>query len=97
MNGTAPIARAAHARCIQLEAGRTAAARSGNGGIDIDESRLGDELRRGADQQGKLEGMTEGRGDDLREGRTQRARGIDHAARVTRNSVRPAPEKWLSS
>src|SRR6202161_2758758 len=78
-----PIARATHkAYVISAKGGRTAAARPGSGGVCGCAAALGDALGRGANQQGDVKGMTEGRSDDLCECRTQRAGGVHRAAGI---------------
>jgi hypothetical protein len=64
------------------EGGRAAAARPRNGGVYAHESRLRNEPRRGANQKGDIERVTESRGAGLRKRRAQRAQSICHAARI---------------
>src|SRR5580692_453987 len=78
-----PIARATTTRPdFSAKGGRTAAARPGSGGVCGCAAALGNALRRGANQQGDVEGMTECRGDDLCKCRTLRAGAVHRAAGI---------------
>jgi hypothetical protein len=64
------------------QGGWAAASRSGNGGVECDESRLRGELRRGTGQRRGVKRVAESGGNDLRKRSTQRARCVRQAGGI---------------